>query len=182
MCLGKSGQIFRRHKLLSHRRTGGSAAPDKPFYRRWTTAVSNDLLVTFAEEAITNEKLGAGENTDVLSVSFSANDYVGHRFGPYSQEAMDMTLRVDQQIGKPLDFVDSRVGLGNSIVIFSADHGACRFLSKPRYRISRAAVIRKRPAQGRGKRFAARYAPAKIVRQLITANFQEPGRDRTGFC
>ena len=111
--------------FFPHVVTGGSTAPDKPFYRALDyTPFSNDLLVTFAEEAIANEKLGAGGGTDVLSVGFSANDYVGHRFGPYSQEAMDMTLRVDQQIGKLLDFVDTRVGLGNSIVIFTADHGA----------------------------------------------------------
>ncbi|HVS83960.1 MAG TPA: alkaline phosphatase family protein [Pyrinomonadaceae bacterium] len=111
--------------FFPHVVTGGSTAPDKPFYRALDyTPFSNDMLVAFAEEAIANEKLGAGNDTDVLSVSFSANDYVGHRFGPYSQEAMDMTLRVDQQIGKLLDFVDARVGLGNSIVIFTADHGA----------------------------------------------------------
>ena len=111
--------------FFPHVVTGGSTAPDKPFYRALDyTPFSNDVLVALAEEAITNEKLGAGDNTDVLSVGFSANDYVGHRFGPYSQEAMDMTLRVDQQIGKLLDFVDARVGLRNSIVIFTADHGA----------------------------------------------------------
>jgi predicted AlkP superfamily pyrophosphatase or phosphodiesterase len=111
--------------FFPHVVTGGSAAPDKPFYRALDyTPFSNDLLVAFAEEAIANEKLGAGNDTDVLSVGFSANDYVGHRFGPYSQEAMDMTLRVDQQIGKLLDCVDARVGLGNTIVIFTADHGA----------------------------------------------------------
>ncbi len=111
--------------FFPHVVTGGSAAPDKPFYRALDyTPFSNDLLVAFAEEAIANERLGAGDATDLLSVSFSANDYVGHRFGPYSQEAMDMTLRVDRQIGELLDFVDSRVGLGNTIVIFTADHGA----------------------------------------------------------
>jgi arylsulfatase A-like enzyme len=88
------------------------------------TPFSNDLLVAFAEEAITNEKIGAGAGTDVLSVSFSANDYVGHRFGPYSQEAMDMSLRVDRQIGTLLDFVHTHVGLQNTVVIFTADHGA----------------------------------------------------------
>src|ERR1700675_4235871 len=82
------------------------------------------MLVAFAEEAITNEKLGGGGDTDVLSVSFSANDYVGHRFGPYSQEAMDMTLRVDRQIGTLLDFIDAHVGLQNAVVVFTADHGA----------------------------------------------------------
>ena len=111
--------------FFPHVVTGGSTAPDKPFYRALDyTPFSNELLVTFAEEAITNEKLGAGNDTDVLSVGFSANDYVGHRFGPYSQEAMYMTLRVDQQIGRLLDFVDARVGLRNTVVIFTADHGA----------------------------------------------------------
>jgi predicted AlkP superfamily pyrophosphatase or phosphodiesterase len=111
--------------FFPHVVTGGSSVPDKPFYRALDyTPFSNDMLVAFAEEVMVNERLGAGEDTDVLSVSFSANDYVGHRFGPYSQEAMDMTLRVDQQIGKLLDFVDMHVGLGNSIVIFTADHGA----------------------------------------------------------
>jgi len=111
--------------FFPHVITGGSTAPDKPFYRALDyTPFSNDMLVAFAEEAIANEKLGDRGETDVLSVSFSANDYVGHRFGPYSQEAMDMTLRVDRQIGKLLDFVDARVGPGNSLVIFTADHGA----------------------------------------------------------
>ncbi|HEV7905365.1 MAG TPA: alkaline phosphatase family protein [Pyrinomonadaceae bacterium] len=84
---------------------------------------SNDLLEKFAETAIENEKLGTDADTDVLTVSFSANDYVGHRFGPYSQEAMDITLRVDGQIGALLDFVNRKVGLQNTLVAFTADHG-----------------------------------------------------------
>jgi predicted AlkP superfamily pyrophosphatase or phosphodiesterase len=87
------------------------------------TPFSNELLVSFAEAAIAAESLGADADTDVLSVSFSANDIVGHRFGPYSHEAMDMTLRVDRQIGELLNFVDERVGRGNAVVVFTADHG-----------------------------------------------------------
>jgi predicted AlkP superfamily pyrophosphatase or phosphodiesterase len=105
--------------------TGGATTPSKFFYKALDyTPFSNDLLVAFAEEAITNERLGNGEDTDVLSVSFSANDYAGHRFGPYSQEAMDMSLRVDRQIGSLLDFIDAHVGLRNTTVVFTADHGA----------------------------------------------------------
>ena len=104
--------------------TGGADAAGKTFYRALDyTPFSNDLLVAFAKEAITNERLGVDDDPDVLSISFSANDYVGHRFGPYSQEVMDITLRVDRQIGSLLDFIDARVGLANTIVIFSADHG-----------------------------------------------------------
>jgi arylsulfatase A-like enzyme len=84
---------------------------------------SNDLLVKFTQAAIENEKLGTDADTDVLTVSFSANDYVGHRFGPYSHEAMDITLRTDQQIGTLLDFVNAKVGLQNTLVAFTADHG-----------------------------------------------------------
>ena len=111
--------------FFPHIITGGADKPGRSFYKALDySPFSNDLLLAFAEDAITNEKLGADSDTDFLSVSFSANDYVGHRFGEYSQEVMDMTLRVDQQIGTLLDFIDAQVGLQNTIVVFTADHGA----------------------------------------------------------
>ena len=110
--------------FFPHVITGGEISPGRFFYKALDyTPFSNDLLVSFAEEAIANEKLGADDDPDVLSISFSANDYVGHRFGIYSQEEMDITLRVDQQIGSLLDYVDERVGLRNTLVVFTADHG-----------------------------------------------------------
>jgi predicted AlkP superfamily pyrophosphatase or phosphodiesterase len=84
---------------------------------------SNDLLLEFAQQAIVNEGLGADADTDVLTLSFSANDYVGHFYGPYSQETMDITLRTDRQIATLLDFINTRVGLQNTLVAFTADHG-----------------------------------------------------------
>jgi predicted AlkP superfamily pyrophosphatase or phosphodiesterase len=96
------------------------------FYEALTfSPFSNEMLLAFAERAITNEHLGEDSDTDVLTVSFSANDIVGHRYGPYSQELMDMTLRVDRQIGELLDFIDkdAKIGLQNTVVIFTADHG-----------------------------------------------------------
>jgi len=107
-----------------HTITGGATTPNQAFY--WALDYSpftNDLLVSFAQEAIVNEQLGQDDDTDVLTVSFSANDYVGHRFGPYSQEVMDVTLRVDRNIATLLDFVETRVGLANTLVAFTADHG-----------------------------------------------------------
>ncbi|HKR23526.1 MAG TPA: alkaline phosphatase family protein [Pyrinomonadaceae bacterium] len=107
-----------------HTITGGASAPNSAFY--WAidaSPFSNDLLVSFAQEAIVNEQLGADDDTDVLTVSLSANDYVGHRYGPYSQEVMDVTLRTDRQIATLLDFVQSRVGLANTLIAFTADHG-----------------------------------------------------------
>jgi predicted AlkP superfamily pyrophosphatase or phosphodiesterase len=118
------GQVPGDTNAFPHKITGGSSAPGNDFYGALEySPFANDLLVSFAEQAIVNEQLGQDDDTDVLTVSLSADDYVGHRFGPYSQEVMDVTLRVDRQIGTLLDFVDARVGLQNTTVIFTADHG-----------------------------------------------------------
>lgn len=107
-----------------HTVTGGAKMPNSAYYFALDhSPFSNDVLLSFAQEAIVNEQLGQDDDTDVLTVSFSASDYVGHRYGPYSQEAMDITLRVDQQIAKLLDFVQARVGLSNTLIAFTADHG-----------------------------------------------------------
>lgn len=107
-----------------HTITGGLTAPGQKFYTALDySPFTNDILVSFAQEAIVNEQLGQDDDTDVLTVSFSANDYVGHRFGPYSQEVMDVTLRTDRNIATLLDFVDARVGLANTLIAFTADHG-----------------------------------------------------------
>lgn len=87
------------------------------------TPFSNELLEDFAEKAIENEKLGMRESTDVLALSFSANDYVGHALGPDAPEVRDISIRTDQLLGKLLDFIDSKIGAGNTLVVFTADHG-----------------------------------------------------------
>lgn len=107
-----------------HVLTGGESAPGPAFYNALTySPYTNDMLVALAEQAITGERLGADADTDVLSIGFSANDIVGHRYGPYSHEVMDVTLRTDRQVAQLLDVVDARVGLRNTIVVFTADHG-----------------------------------------------------------
>ena len=107
-----------------HTVTGGASTPGPAFYTAFDhTPFSNDLILSFAQQAISNEQLGQDDDTDVLTVSFSGNDYVGHRYGPYSQEAMDVTLRTDRQIAALLDFVQTKVGLANTLIAFTADHG-----------------------------------------------------------
>ncbi|HEY6242416.1 MAG TPA: alkaline phosphatase family protein [Pyrinomonadaceae bacterium] len=118
------GTVAGDTNTFPHTVTGGATSVGRAFYNALDyTPFSNDLLLSFTEQAIVNEQLGQDDDTDVLTVSFSADDYVGHRYGPYSQEVMDVTLRVDQQIGSLLDFVNARVGLSNTLVAFTADHG-----------------------------------------------------------
>jgi predicted AlkP superfamily pyrophosphatase or phosphodiesterase len=128
--------------------TGGASAPGREFYTELDySPFSNDLLLSFAEQAITNERLGEDADSYVLSLSFSANDYVGHRYGPYSQEVMDIALRTDRKIEELLKFVDARVGLRQTLVVFTADHGVAPSPEEsaahglPGTRITRADVL-----------------------------------------
>ena len=118
---------------LPHKITGGEPGPGPAFYDAINySPFSNDLLLSFAEEAVRHERLGEDADPDVLTVSFSANDLVGHRYGPYSHEAMDMTVRVDRHIERLLSFIDSRVGLRNTLVAFTADHGVAPYADHAR--------------------------------------------------
>jgi len=83
----------------------------------------NDLLLAFAETALEHEALGQRTATDLLSVSFSSNDSVGHSWGPDSPEVRDISIQTDRAIGRLLDKVDALVGLGRTVVVLTADHG-----------------------------------------------------------
>jgi predicted AlkP superfamily pyrophosphatase or phosphodiesterase len=78
----------------------------------------------FAEEAIRNEKLGMGTATDMLCVSISSTDYIGHRFGPNALETEDTYLRLDRDIASFLTYLDKTLGKNNYLLFLSADHGA----------------------------------------------------------
>lgn len=83
----------------------------------------NELLLGFATAALEHEQLGQRGVTDLLSVSFSSNDSVGHTYGPDSPQLRDITIRTDRFIGTLLDRVDKLVGLDHAVVAFTADHG-----------------------------------------------------------
>ncbi len=87
------------------------------------TPWANEMIEEFAERAVSNEKLGSHSGTDILTVSFSANDYVGHAVGPDDPAVRDISIRADRLLGKLLDFLDARVGKGNTLLVLTADHG-----------------------------------------------------------
>jgi predicted AlkP superfamily pyrophosphatase or phosphodiesterase len=87
-----------------------------------TTPYGNTLTTEFAKAALTAEQLGADNITDILAVSYSSPDYIGHTFGPNSMEAEDGFLRLDKELAGLLDFLDSKVGKGQYTVFLSADH------------------------------------------------------------
>ena len=87
------------------------------------TPWGNEMIEEFAERALVEEKLGQHDDTDLLTVSFSSNDYVGHAVGPDAPEVRDISIRTDRLLGKLFDFIDKRIGAGNTLVVLTADHG-----------------------------------------------------------
>jgi len=87
------------------------------------TPFGDELVLDFALRALEAEKLGTGAKTDLLTVSFSAVDYVGHRSGPDSEDIHQMILSVDKILGRLFDAAEKQAGVGNVLFVFSADHG-----------------------------------------------------------
>jgi len=88
------------------------------------TPFGNQILIDLAKEVLVNEKLGLGNYTDHLTISFSSTDKIGHAYGPQSYEVKDTFLRLDEQIADLLNTLDSHVGKDNYILFLTADHGA----------------------------------------------------------
>ena len=88
------------------------------------TPYGNSLTTDFAIEAIKGEQLGQDDITDVLTVSYSSTDYVGHNFGVSSKEVEDTYIRLDKDLERFFKFLDAQVGEGNYTVFLTADHGA----------------------------------------------------------
>lgn len=99
------------------------------------TPFGNSLTFDMAKAAIDGEQLGADDETDLLAVSCSSTDYIGHQVGTHAVETEDTYLRLDKAIADFLSYLDAKVGKGNYLVFLSADHGAmnnARFLQDRR--------------------------------------------------
>lgn len=88
------------------------------------TPFGNSLTLDMAKAAIDGEQLGTDDETDLLTVSCSSTDYIGHQVGTHAIETEDTYLRLDKAIADFLTYLDSKVGKGNYLVFLSADHGA----------------------------------------------------------
>lgn len=86
------------------------------------TPQGNTLTLEFAKSALLAESLGRDAFTDVLAISLSSPDYIGHAFGPNSIEVEDNYLRLDRELGAFFDFLDKQVGKGQWLFFLTADH------------------------------------------------------------
>ena len=99
-------------------------ADDKYFTTKLTLSPAGDeLTLDFAKTLLDKEQLGQDDVPDYLAISFSSNDYVGHLFGASSLEIEDNLARLDRTLAELFAYVDEKVGLENTLIVLSADHG-----------------------------------------------------------
>jgi hypothetical protein len=114
-----NGKVLR--STAHHKSKDGS---DAGFYEVvGSTPFANEYEVEFAKDLIVHENLGAGTATDLLAISLSANDILGHQVGPDSPEMAGMALALDHELADFFNFLGHRVGLANVWIALSADHG-----------------------------------------------------------
>jgi hypothetical protein len=133
-----------KHKGLGHTFPyvlGKGIALSPEYYKALAVSPQgSELLLNMARAAIAGEQLGARDVTDILCISLTANDYVGHAFGPESIEYMDITLRTDRLLEKFFADLDDTIGRGRWSVVLTSDHGSCpspEYLSGEGYDVGR---------------------------------------------
>ena len=107
-----------------HAFAAGDEQPSEAFYN-WLTGTPfvDSLTLSFATTALRSEALGLDRTTDLLCISLSATDAVGHDYGPLSQEMQDNLMRLDHELGLFFSDLDRQVGLENCLIALSGDHG-----------------------------------------------------------
>ena len=87
------------------------------------TPFSDEIVLTAVAAAIDGMELGKDDTTDLLAIGFSAHDLVGHNWGPDSWEQLDLTMRLDDGLGRLFDTLDRRLGKDRWAVVLTSDHG-----------------------------------------------------------
>ena len=117
---------FTHNLSLMYATSGGSAIKKTPF--------GNTILKDLAIEILQKEKLCQGNTTDILTISFSSTDYIGHQYGPHAPEIKDTYIRLDNDISDLLNKIEKEIGFENIVLFITADHGV---VSEPKELLER---------------------------------------------
>lgn len=131
--------------------------------------IADELTADFARQLMENERLGEDAITDFLHVSFSSTDYIGHFFGPSSLESEENQLRLDRTLADLFAFVDKKVGLENTLIVLTSDHGIAEI---PEYSVEAAGL-----SAGR----VEKNDFGKWVKEILEANYKNGGELMRNF-
>ena len=120
------------------------------------TPVALDDVMTLARAAIEGERLGQDDTPDLLYLGISLFDYVGHAFGPGSQESLDVLLRIDAALGQLQETLSERLGAGGVLTVVTSDHG-----------------VMPMPEAARAHGVDAARLPKSVFRQVIGSQLRE---------
>jgi arylsulfatase A-like enzyme len=151
-----NGEVLRS---TAHRKSKDGS--DAGFYEVvGATPFADEYGFEFAKELVVYENLGAGPATDLLAISLSPNDILGHQTGPDSPEMAAMMLAMDRELADFFNFLGHRVGLANTWIALSADHGISTLPNvAKKFRIPAANLdVRKLEAQINSA-LAAKFSP-----------------------
>lgn len=87
----------------------------------------DDVTLELALAGVRALKLGAGPETDLLAISLSTTDAIGHKYGPDSRELHDQIIRLDRALGKFFDSLFTLRDKRDVIIALTADHGLTPF-------------------------------------------------------
>jgi predicted AlkP superfamily pyrophosphatase or phosphodiesterase len=111
-------------RTFPHKFESPTGQPDGVFVSAWERSPWSDTHVAELASALAEKlKLGTGEATDFLGISFPALDTVGHEYGPHSHEVQDVLIRLDAHLGRLLEMLDRTVGADRYVLALSSDHG-----------------------------------------------------------
>jgi predicted AlkP superfamily pyrophosphatase or phosphodiesterase len=127
------GEWDRKDTVFPHAIRG--TPPERGYYDDFRrTPFADEVTLSVALEAMRAHELGRDDHTDIIAVGFSATDVIGHTYGAESHEVMDQILRLDLVLERLFQEIDDRVGLANTIVVLSADHGSLPLVENLRAR------------------------------------------------
>jgi predicted AlkP superfamily pyrophosphatase or phosphodiesterase len=143
----------------------------KDYSKITSTPHGNTLVAELAQQAILNEKLGQDNITDLLAISFSSPDYIGHSFGPDSWETLDGYVKLDALIAQLFATLDKQVGKNNYTVFLTADHAVANIpgFSK-KHKLPGGIVIEEKIKKGLSEYISSKGFDSKLVSAIREYN------------
>ena len=134
--------------------------------------MGDELTLDFARELAQGENIGKTGHTDVLAISFSATDYIGHSFGPNSLEAEDNLLRLDRTLQELFQFIDGWTGLEHTLVALASDHGVS---AAPEHMSSLGVPVERHDAPAFMREINSSLRARYGTNHLLAVSFKTPG-------
>jgi len=164
----------------AHRKESNGS--DAGFYQVvGSTAFGNEYELDFAKELMVYENVGRGPATDLLAISLSPNDSLGHAVGPDTPQMAQMALDLDRQLADFFNFLGHQVGLANVWIALSADHGVSTLPDAVKKQHIPAANLGERKIEEQiNAALTAKYSPGHAA-HYTTLDYPDAWLDQDAF-